>query len=547
MPELALGPVLRHVGETDATIWVETDAACEVEVLGARTETFCVCGHHYALVCVDGLDPKSRTEYEVRLDGEPRWPPPDHEFPGPVINTVDPERPLRMLFGSCRVALPHEPPFTLEKDEDDRGRGHDALYVLAQEMLADADHHWPDLLMLLGDQVYADEVSPQTLDYIRRTRGTEEPPGEEVANFEEYTRLYRESWSQPTIRWLLSTVPSAMVIDDHDMHDDWNISRSWVEDAEALDWWEERVVGGLTSYWVYQHLGNLSPKTLAENELYERVRAAEDGYDELRQFAKDDESRHDGVRWSYVRELGSTRLVVVDDRTGRVLEEDRRAITDPETWDWVKEQTAVPCDHLVIGVSDPAFMTPCLSFLENWSEAVCNGSWGAAAARLAEKLRRGVDFDHWPAFRRSFYALGRLLRDVGSREDAPASITLVSGDVHHAYLAEVGFPRGAGVKSAVYQAVCSPFRNALDKGEQRVIRMTLKRPALEVARRLAHSAGVDDPDFGWRFVEGPYFDNQAGTLVLDGRTATVVLDKTVADESVSGGARLERVFERRLT
>ena len=51
-----------------------------------------------------------------------------------------------------------------------------------------------------------------------------EPPGEEVADFEEYTRLYRESWSDPDIRWLLSTVPSTMIFDDHDVHDDWNIS-----------------------------------------------------------------------------------------------------------------------------------------------------------------------------------------------------------------------------------------------------------------------------------------------------------------------------------
>ena len=31
---LVLGPMLRHVGETTATIWVETDESCTVEVLG---------------------------------------------------------------------------------------------------------------------------------------------------------------------------------------------------------------------------------------------------------------------------------------------------------------------------------------------------------------------------------------------------------------------------------------------------------------------------------------------------------------------------------
>jgi hypothetical protein len=138
----------------------------------------------------------------------------------------------------------------------------------------------------------------------------------------------------------------------------------------------------------------------------------------------------------------------------------------------------------------------------------------------------------------------RLLEEVGSRPNAPASITLLSGDVHHAYLAEVGFRRGAGVRSAVHQAVCSPFRNALDSHERATIRGTLSRPGRGLARALARGAGVPDPAIRWRFVAGPYFDNQAGTLVLDGRNATALLDKTVAD---NGAGRLERVFEHRLT
>ena len=70
MAELVLGPLLRHVGEDEATVWVETDAACEVEVLGARERTFAVAGHHYALVHCAGLEPASTIPYAVRLDGE---------------------------------------------------------------------------------------------------------------------------------------------------------------------------------------------------------------------------------------------------------------------------------------------------------------------------------------------------------------------------------------------------------------------------------------------------------------------------------------------
>ena len=78
-----------------------------------------------------------------------------------------------------------------------------------------------------------------------------------MLDFEDYTQLYLESWSEPAIRWLLSTVSTAMIFDDHDVHDDWNISQAWLEEARAHEWWNEHIKAALASYWVYQHLGNL--------------------------------------------------------------------------------------------------------------------------------------------------------------------------------------------------------------------------------------------------------------------------------------------------
>jgi hypothetical protein len=236
MGELVLGPVIRFVDPHEATVWMETDSPCEVEVLESAERTFALDGHHYALVRVRGLEPGSAHRYEVRLDGEPRWPPPGSKLPPSAIRTPGAGRPLEVVFGSCRVALPHEPPYTLSKDEHPMGREHDALRTLALEMISGRRERWPDMLLLLGDQVYVDEGSPAVREWIRSRRDVSEAPGEEVANFEEYTRLYRESWGEPVIRWLLSTVPSAMVIDDHDMHDDWLISESWVEDMRREPW-----------------------------------------------------------------------------------------------------------------------------------------------------------------------------------------------------------------------------------------------------------------------------------------------------------------------
>jgi hypothetical protein len=535
------------VGTDDATIWVETDGPCEVEVLGRKQKTFEVEGHHYALVALEGLEEGSETNYAVSLDGEHVWPEEGSDFPDPVIRTFEPGRKLRVSFGSCRVALPHEPPYTLPKDDHDDGLEQDALYALALRML-EGKEDWPDLLLMVGDQIYVDEGSPQVREWIRSRRDTSKPPGEQPANFEEFCALYREAWGDPVIRWLFSTVSTAMVIDDHDMHDDWNISKSWLEEMRQEDWWAERIESGLMSYWVYQHIGNLSPAHLEENEQYRQVREMDDAGPMLREFAKRVDQRREGTRWSFVRDLDGSRLIVLDDRTGRVLEDDRRSIFDDEEWQWVTEQTLGDCKHLMIATSDPYLLSPGLHHLEAWNERVCDGVWGEGMAKLGEKMRRSVDFDHWASFAMSFERMTKLLREIaaGERGDPPATITVLSGDVHHAYLAEVAFPKGSGVQSAVYQAVCSPFRNALEAKERRTMRAALSKPFCAVTRWMARLAGAKEPEIRWRFAEGPFFDNQVATIELDGRSAALRLEKTVPD-SEGRKVRLETSFERRLS
>src|SRR3954469_21378633 len=85
---LLLGPILRHVTQRTATVWVETDGPCEIEVLGHRARPFHVAGHHYALVVIDGLELGARTEYEVALDGERCWPDPSLGLPPSTIATL---------------------------------------------------------------------------------------------------------------------------------------------------------------------------------------------------------------------------------------------------------------------------------------------------------------------------------------------------------------------------------------------------------------------------------------------------------------------------
>ena len=129
MPALLLGPLLRHVDTNSATVWVETDGPCTVEVAGCSAHTFHVAGHYYALVVITGLEPGTSTPYEVTLDGAAVWPLPDGDLPPSRIRTFpeggDPE--FVLAFGSCRM------PDSTDPDEQ-RTMGPDALAAYAERM-----------------------------------------------------------------------------------------------------------------------------------------------------------------------------------------------------------------------------------------------------------------------------------------------------------------------------------------------------------------------------------------------------------------------------
>jgi len=543
-PALVLGPLLRYVAETEATIWVETDRACEVEILGRQARTFEVSGHHYALVVIGDLEPGSEHEYQVALDGAARWPEPDSEFPPSVLRMPDPGRPLRLAFGSCRIAeLPILPrrrralrgARRAQRDEEEHGP--DAMVAFALDLRGTPHERWPDLMLLIGDQVYADNPGPATRKLIEQRRDPSQPPGYEVADFAEYCFLYREAWTEPSVRWLLSVVPTAMIFDDHDVHDDWNTSAPWRRDYQSKPWWPERIRAAYMSYWIYQHLGNLSPAELAKNELWQQMQEPGDQAGPLGDFAAQADHQAPDIQWSYRRTFGppggGVRIVVIDSRSGRVLEEGRRRMTGEAEWQWVAESVAGDWNHVVLATSLPLLLPYGIHGLEAWNEAVCGGAWGQRLARAGERIRRELDLEHWAAFGTSFGQFEELLTGLatGTHGRPPASVTVLGGDIHHSYLAAVDFPRGTHPRSAVYQAVCSPFHNVLPDRFRRGHQLTTSRPGGMAGTRIARLAGVRKPRIQWRITRGSWFHNMLSTLEFDGRRARIRFDRTVSDPS----------------
>ncbi len=521
MPNLLLGPLLRHVDTTSATVWVETDAPCSVEVAGASARTFTVSDHHYALVVIRGLEPGTSTPYSVRLDGAEVWPLPGGEFPPSRIRTLpdggDPD--FVMVFGSCRMPEPDDP-------AEQRRIGPDALAGYAARMRTEDERDWPDSLMLLGDQVYADETTEQTQEWIRGRRSVDEPPGTEVADYEEYTRLYHESWRSPLVRWLMSTVPTSMIFDDHDVRDDWNTSQTWRDGKERTAWWRERERGALASYWVYQHLGNLDPADLEADETYRKVlEAGRDGdaaevLGEFAERARQEINGRKGTRWSYRRDFGSVRLLMIDTRSGRILSGGARSMVSDAEFDWIEENAAGGYDHLLIGSSLPWLMPHSISHIQSMNEVACRRP--GRRGRLAEWLRQAADLEHWPSFRASSDRLTRMILRIAQGDTA--TVCVLSGDVHHVYAARATFPEP--VRAEVYQLTCSPVHNQAPRFMRPVFRIAWWRPVAAVLRRLAfRSPHIRPQPVDWTKVSGPYFGNAIATLRTTGRTATMVVER----------------------
>ncbi len=326
---------------------------------------------------------------------------------------------LRAIFGSCRY-----PKTEVKKIE--KKLKHDALDSYATRMAGCPIDEWPDALILLGDQLYADELPPDEQRRVNRRRHSRhgDRPPDEVVSFAEYERLYRHSWGDPEIRWLMSTVATAMIFDDHDIRDDWNTSASWRAKMATTPWWRDRIRAGLASYWVYQHLGNLSPAELADNKDYQRLVATEgDTWPHLAELAERADREVDcskGIRFSYRWDLGRSRLIMVDSRNGRILESGERMMIGENEFRWLEdkaEEHPESLDHLMLASSVPWLMPPAIGDLETLNErAAERDGW---RGKLGEKLREAGDFEHWAAFYKSFLRMGEMIARIAEPARRP--------------------------------------------------------------------------------------------------------------------------------
>ena len=275
-------------------------------------------------------------------------------------------------------------------------------------------------------------------------------------DFEEYTWLYDESWTRPA--GALAAVHAcrrSMIFDDHDVRDDWNTSDAWRQDMQATAGGRSGSSAacprtGSTSTWATS-----SPPSWPRTSSTSRC-ARHDGDAEplLREFAAAADREADGAQGRALvvpARLRAVRLLVIDSRCGRMLDERRPAMVDRRgVRAGSRSRSHGDYDHLLIGTSLPWLLPRACTTSSRWNERSPTGTRGPRLARLGEKLRRAADFEHWAAFRDSFDRLAELIGGSAAAS-TPAGgtappICVLSGDVHHAYVARAQLPRARDVE-----------------------------------------------------------------------------------------------------
>jgi hypothetical protein len=114
---------------------------------------------------------------------------------------------------------------------------------------------------------------------------------------------------------VLANVPTYMIFDDHDVTDDWNLTREWHDHVWGSPGGRRVVASALAAYWAFQGWGN-SPE--AFDQRFREVVAAGPSDERF------DEAMWSFDRWSYAVPTDPP-MLVLDTRSQRAFESDRGA------------------------------------------------------------------------------------------------------------------------------------------------------------------------------------------------------------------------------
>lgn len=299
---------------------------------------------------------------------------------------------LSFLFGSC-----HYPGLLWKKKHSDRIFG-----PMLEQTKVSRFGSKPRFSLMVGDQIYADMLNRHIPLGLADT-------------YEEFQERYQNAFGTPNMRRLLQNLPTYMILDDHEIEDNWTQDRITDRNKRVLF---NIAIGAYMSY-QWSH----GPR----NEEYER-------------------------RLFYDFDCGGFPFFVLDERTQRYKDdepglEDNHLLGRP-SFDPVNEPTQM--DHLCNWLEQhkddegPKFIVSPTVFVPNSIETAGN----------EETHRRNKEKDDsWPAFPTT---RRRLLQHIVNHHIQ--NVVFLSGDIHCSNVARIEFsgsPEAESLKA--YSVTSSAF------------------------------------------------------------------------------------------
>jgi len=279
----------------------------------------------------------------------------------------------------------------------------------------------------------------------------------------------------PRIRRLLANVPSLMIFDDHDVTDDWNLNRRWVDDVIGTEMGRTMVRNALVAYSVFQDWGNRPDyyePGAPGRELIDAARFTPEIADDqgavttaalspplgpetfdltdARQATPASPSTAPRLDWHWTVDLDPLplRIRAVDSRTRRLfpggLDDAAGLLAGADLVDQLAIPSSTgsqPVD--IVLAAGPILGVP---FWEEFLQRILVKMKGASAA----------DNEAWSGHRESFEALLAQLARFGS-------VVVLSGDVHFAHTCDAAWfgsnPGPSEVRGRIVQLCSSGLKN----------------------------------------------------------------------------------------
>jgi hypothetical protein len=572
---IRVGPLVRFVNSDTALIWVETRTPAMVRVRFDRksnarlslrdrfASTVRVGGRHYAMVEIDKLREDTLYEYTLELasqpaeggilveqaqlkDNFPKLSPAlldamKVQLKGPsfagtewlTFRTLRNQyESLRFAYGSCRK-------FPSDAAGADTG-GPDTMLDLHTFVSKQSPDQWPRFMLLIGDQIYADDIGhkqglaigrqrwgrlqpgpdanngdgawagrfasryrgvpkaprhqklvidnhllwnipvdakntltgnlypvdprtgrpPKGKEEVRPAGDTSAPSHPELApfgspvpihaaDFAEYAFLYECAWGRDErIRRLFANIPSFMVFDDHEVTDDWNADKRWLENVMrpptgAPPFWPETIADALAAYWIYQGWGNQSPADWARDQrsnlLVTHLKAGTDALPSLRTLLRRHLEPPGSLDWDFALPIQSPIFYATDCRMKRILQlrkpsfDDR--VLDRAGLDKMRALLMRSTAPVTFMIASSPLLLPGLIGESFTFEKVTIKLLGLATVNekiFDEGFRRKRDIEHWVA-NQSWFDILRFLADLSKDSPNLKTVVALGGDVHFSY------------------------------------------------------------------------------------------------------------------